>query len=177
MLALISPDMRPDSETPATAFLREEHRAIEPSLDRLETMLAAWKQNPLPQFRPLVRKIWPAVRLHDRNEEGIFFAAVRREFAAIVEKMEQQHADSAELGTHLADLLEIPEPSVRELSDMRKLGRRFHAITQHNFIEEERDLFRLADGLLSRNEQEGLYWMLLERRRADETALNRDRST
>jgi hypothetical protein len=62
---------------------------------------------------------------------------------AVADKMRRQHAEAAELAAHFEDAL-------REGRDAEAIAmaRRFHAIAQHNIIEEERDVFplRLAGG-------------------------------
>jgi hypothetical protein len=73
--------------------------------------------------------------------EAIFFDAIRGDFPAMVRKMEDQHEEARELGRHFDDPL---------------LRRRFLAIAQHNIIEEERDLFPLADRWLAAEDQQRL---------------------
>jgi hemerythrin-like domain-containing protein len=165
--------MRPDSATPATGLIQEQHRTIENWLDHLAGVLAGWTNDPLPLLRPLLRDIWPIIRAHYQNEEAVLFRALRRDLPDVVGKMEQQHAYAAELITSLEALLQIPQPTVRELHDIRNIANHFQAIAQHNIIEEQRELLRLADQLLSRTEQEGLYLQLVERR----AAASGDRST
>ena len=158
--------MRPDSATPATGFLRQEHRVQEGWLDQLSQLLEEWREDPLPALRPLMLDTWPPLRAHYHVEESVVFAALRRSLPDVVAKMEQQHAYAAEVASNLQAILDNPRPTVRELQDARRLGRQFHAIAQHNIIEEERELLRLADQHLSLSEQQGLYRQLFDLRRA-----------
>ena len=68
------------------------------------------------------------------------FERWRADFPDLVTKMEAQHAEARETAEHAESVLgsgAAPAQLVRAI-------RQFHAIAQHNIIEEERDLFRLA---------------------------------
>jgi hemerythrin superfamily protein len=158
--------MQPDSGTPATALIREEHRAIESRLDRLGEVLQDWTEHPVPLLRPAFLESLRVLLAHYQNEESVLFSALRRDLPELLDKMDRQHSYARELAATLEVLVENAQPTVRELSEMRRLGRQFRAIAQHNLIEEERDLLEIADRLLSRTEQQGLYLRMVERRSA-----------
>lgn len=116
------------------ACLLREHREIESRLDRFAASLEAGDQ----QFaHAIFLETWQLAREHYRREEGAFFAVVRPELPALAAKMERQHEEAREIAAHLENP-ELPEP------EWLSLARRWLAITQHNIIEEERELFVLA---------------------------------
>ena len=104
---------------------RAEHRELEAALDCLQ---AGWLEE---DFREVER----LAQAHYEAEEAGLFVALREVHPTMVEKMAAQHAESRELARAIAGCL----PAERMY-----LYRRFWAITQHNIIEEERDLWPLA---------------------------------
>ncbi|HZT29558.1 MAG TPA: hemerythrin domain-containing protein [Bryobacteraceae bacterium] len=152
---------------PATRLLREEHRTLESWLDQIARIQRDWLADPLPVLRVTVEEAWVLIRAHYAIEEAVFFSALRAHFGELVEKMEDQHERVRELAGHLEALLRVPEPSVREFQDLRRLTREFQSVAQHNILEEERDLFRLADRLLPAAEQQDLHQQMWERHSAE----------
>ena len=121
-----------------TDRLRSEHSEIELRLDRLAVALTSGSTA---AARTAYAEAWRLAREHYAGEEGLFFTAVRPQLPALTEKMERQHGEARELAGHLEDP-DLPE------SEWLWLARRWLAITQHNIIEEERELFPLAERLL-----------------------------
>lgn len=104
---------------------RREHRAIETHLDRLLDAL----RNGLP-WREHFREAWRLASEHYPREDAEVFQPKRDWPPA--RKMMAQHAEAAEFGQVLTATAD---------ADADRLARRFHAISQHNIIEEERDVF------------------------------------
>ncbi len=120
-----------------TAVSRTEHREIEPWLDRLH---AALKAGDLAAARTAFAEAWARASAHYGREDRALFAALRRHLPVLAVKMEAQHAEAREYAAHLVN----PEVTER---DWLLIARRYWAISQHNIIEEERDVFSLADRL------------------------------
>ncbi len=116
-----------------TAYLIEEHRRIEVELDRLADAIRSGE--PADQFRVVAR----LARAHYRTEEP-FLQRLSEISPVVGAKMSMQHADGVEIASRLEEA--IGEGNRR---DVLLLARRFHALVQHNIIEEERDVFPLAD--------------------------------
>jgi cell division septum initiation protein DivIVA len=118
---------------PATTQLKEEHRALEEHLDAL---LAAIRSGDglVESFR---RAEAPAAA-HYRQEES-FLERFSRYEPVLAAKMAAQHAEAMEIAARLEEAI-----AAGQSSDVLSLARRFHAIAQHNIIEEERDVFPLA---------------------------------
>jgi ribosomal protein L9 len=76
---------------------------------------------------------------HYRAEEGLLVEIARHD-AALAEKMAAQHAEALEMAAGLEEAV-----AAGQAGDVLRLARRFHAIAQHNIIEEERDVFPLAE--------------------------------
>ena len=72
--------------------------------------------------------------------------------------MDEQHEKVREVERYLAELLaERPQPpDSRWLNELRSFGIEFHYRIQHHIVDEEDQLLRLAEGLLTSEEQESL---------------------
>lgn len=116
-----------------TRSLTAQHRALEPGLDQLAAAIAGG--NPEAAFRAF----FPQLRAHYRTEEP-FLANLRDWHPALGGKMAAQHAEACEIASALEDAI-----AAGHRRDILLLARRFCAIVAHNMIEEERDVFPLAD--------------------------------
>ena len=76
---------------------------------------------------------------HYRAEEELLREIARHE-AALAGKMAAQHAEALEMAAALEETV-----AAGQADDALRLAKRFHAIAQHNIIEEERDVFPLAE--------------------------------
>jgi len=76
---------------------------------------------------------------HYRSEQA-FLDALSHEEPALAAKIAAQHAEALEIAAHLEEAL-----AAGQARDVARLVRSFHAITQHNIIEEERDVFPLVE--------------------------------
>jgi hypothetical protein len=117
----------------STVDLTARHRLLEPHLDRL--LAAIGTQNCEEQIRLTVPLV---VETHSLEEP---FLKSLAEFApAVAAKMTAQHAEAREIAFRLEEAM-----TQGQRRDVLLLARRFHAIVQHNIIEEERDVFPLCD--------------------------------
>ena len=103
----------------------------------LDDLLSAIEANA--GFLQSFRKAHTLATEHYRAEEG-FLAEIARHEAALAEKMAAQHAEALEMAAGLEEAM-----AAGQTGDALRLARRFHAIAQHNIIEEERDVFPLAE--------------------------------
>ena len=87
---------------------------------------------------------------HYRREHP-FLVILEQHVPKLAQKMKAQHEEALEMAARFEESL--IEGHTR---DALALARRFHAIAQHNIIEEERDVFPVADRCLSAAEQEAL---------------------
>jgi hypothetical protein len=113
---------------------RAQHRELEEVLDCLQ---AGWLEDDFLEAERLALAHYVA-------EESGLFAELREVHSPMVLKMTAQHDESRELARAIRDC---------QPSDRMYLYRRFWAITQHNIIEEERDLFPLAANHQARAER------------------------
>ena len=120
-----------------TERLAEEHRLLEELLDALETAIAGGNR-----IAECLEAAAGRARDHYERERPFLesLATVAPELAA---KLTAQHDEACEIAASFQEALR--EGQAR---DLPALARRFHAIAQHNVIEEERDVFPLADRLL-----------------------------
>jgi len=84
---------------------------------------------------------------HYGREEALL-ARLARHDPALAAKMAAQHAEALEIAGRAVECADQPG------GDLPYLARRFHAIAQHNIIEEERDVFPAAERCLTREEWE-----------------------
>jgi hemerythrin-like domain-containing protein len=75
---------------------------------------------------------------HYRKEER-FLKRFSRHEPGLAAKIAAQHAEAMEIAARLEEAI-----AAGQRSDVLSLARRFHAVAQHNVIEEERDVFPLA---------------------------------
>jgi hypothetical protein len=126
-------------------LLKEEHRALEEHLDEL---LAAIRSGD--GLVESFRRAEVLAVAHYRREES-FLKRLSRYQPALAAKIAAQHADAMEIAARLEEAI-----AASQRPDVLSLARRFHAIAQHNIIEEERDVFPLADRCFTEAEQRQL---------------------
>jgi ribosomal protein L9 len=117
-----------------TEASRRQHHAMEQLLDDLLSAIEADAG-----FLESFCKAHSLAAEHYRAEEGLLVEIARHD-AALAEKMAAQHAEALEMAAGLEEAV-----AAGQAGDVLRLARRFHAIAQHNIIEEERDVFPLAE--------------------------------
>jgi len=114
--------------------LANEHRPLEAALDRLAgTVLSGHIDT------ELLDSVANAIALHYLHEDE-FLVELEAQEPTLAAKLRAQHNEVMELSSQLQDSL-----SAGNAADVSYLARRFLAMAQHNMIEEERDVFPLAD--------------------------------
>jgi len=86
-----------------------------------------------------MRQLTELMARHYLTEER-FLAALGARDPKLAAKLRAQHDEALELGERLIESLEAGDAA-----EAVYLSRRFLAIAQHNMIEEERDVFPLAE--------------------------------
>jgi hemerythrin-like domain-containing protein len=96
--------------------------------------------------------------LHFEKEESLFYPKLRPAFPDLLAQMDLQHQDIREVEQHVAGMLaDAPElPKVRWLDELRRSGAELYDRIQHHIVDEEDQLFRVADTYLTPDEQETL---------------------
>ena len=125
--------------------LREEHRLIEESLDALQSAIAGGGDVP-----GLLRSCADLARAHYEREAQFLDCLVSYE-PAVTHKLRGQHEEAIEMAALFDEAI-----AAGQGRDAALLARKFHAIAQHNIIEEERDVFPLTERCFSAAEQEKL---------------------
>jgi hemerythrin-like domain-containing protein len=138
--------------------LREDHREMETHLDRLLAALQQPGPALIAEAQAAVRDIRRLYSIHFEKEEVVFYPSLRPTFPDLLAEMDQQHDDVREVAQHVGDLLSDPPPTPesRWLNDLRLFGTELYDLIQHHIVEEEDQLFRLAESRLSTEEQERL---------------------
>jgi hypothetical protein len=122
--------------------LREDHRPIEESLDALESAIAGGGD-----VAGLLRFCAGLARAHYEHE-GPFLECLGSYEPAITCKLRAQHEEAIEMAALFDEAI-----AAGQGRDAAVLARKFHAIAQHNIIEEERDVFPLTERCFSALEQ------------------------
>ena len=111
----------------------EEHRALEGLLDGLLASIRSG-DGLVESFR----RSAALAAAHYRREAG-FLERLSQSEPALAARITAQHAEAMEIAARLDEAI-----AAGQQPDVLSLARRFHAIAQHNIIEEERDVFPLA---------------------------------
>jgi hemerythrin-like domain-containing protein len=143
---------------PACEHLRKDHRAIEERLDILLAALLHLTPELIPEIQTIVRELQDLAAIHFEKEETIFYPKLRPLVSDVLDRMDLQHEEVRELERHLAELLAEPPqtPESRWLNELRSFGIEFHDRIQHHIVDEEDQLFRLAEDRLTAEEQQSL---------------------
>jgi hemerythrin-like domain-containing protein len=141
--------------------VRISARTIEPSGSARTSYLAALLHltpELIPEIQATVRELRVLAAIHFEKEETIFYPKLRPLLSDLLERMDLQHEEVRELERHLADFLAEPQqtPESRWQNELRSFVIEFHDRIQHHIVDEEDQLFRLAEELLTREEQESL---------------------
>src|ERR1039458_3965251 len=138
--------------------LRTDHRQMETYIDRLLTALRRAGRESVPDVQAAVRDIRRLSSIHFDKEELIFYPSLRPAFPDLLAQMDRQHEEVREVEQHVGDLLSDPPPvpDSRWLNDLKLFGTELCDLIQHHIVEEEDQLFRLAEGRLTTEDQERL---------------------
>jgi hemerythrin-like domain-containing protein len=142
----------------ACEHLREDHREMEAYLDRLLAALQRLGPERIAEAQAAVRDIRRLSSIHFEKEEVIFYPSLRPAFPDLLARMDQQHDEVREVAQHVGDLLSDPPPTPesRWLNDLKLFGTELYDLIQHHIVEEEDQLFRLAESQLTTKDQERL---------------------
>lgn len=146
--------------TPQSAcdLLRAEHRQIETQIDRLLTTVKHPDGGTVLQVRDAFAEIQNLMTSHAHKEEQVLYPYLRARFGELLAKMDQQHEYIAEVIESMEELTGmvgqgLPERQFRELI---RLSMELFNVIQHHIVDEEDQLFRLANLHLSALEQDNL---------------------
>ena len=122
--------------------LREEHRPIEESLDALHSAIAGGGD-----VAGLLRSCAGLARAH-YEREAQFLECLASYEPLLTRKLQGQHEEAIDMAALFDEAI-----AAGQGRDAAVLARKFHAIAQHNIIEEERDVFPLTERCFSAVEQ------------------------
>ena len=143
------------AERKASELLRSEHRRIEDVLDRLLSAAKHRGDNFVADLRAICADLDRLEEAHFRKEEGIFYPHLRPCCPRLLEEMDEQHAYAREIDRNLREVLAAISgtPSDRQRTELVRFAIELHDIIQHHIVEEEDQLFCIADAELSRETQ------------------------
>jgi hemerythrin-like domain-containing protein len=127
-------------------------------LDRLLAALRRAGSEWVPEAQAAVRDIRRLSSIHFEKEEVIFYPSLRPAFPDLLAQMDQQHEDVREVEQHIGELLSDPPPTPesRWLNEFRLFGTQLHDLIQHHIVEEEDQLFHLAESRLTAEDHQRL---------------------
>ena len=152
------------NETQASDLLRADHRKMETYLDSLLEALKHLSADRVVGIRRDFLGIQRLARLHFDQEERVFYPAVRSLAPQVLSQMDEEHEVIRQTERYLGELLgsfPVP-PTQRDLGELHRLGIEFHDAIQVHIIDEEDQLLKPADRLLSSPEQQRLAAAMLQ---------------
>ena len=131
---------------------------METYIDRLLTALRRAGPESVPEVQAAVHDIRRLSSIHFEKEEVIFYPSLRPAFPDLLTQMDRQHEEVREVEQYVGELLSDPPPTPesRWLNELRLFGTQLHDLIQHHIVEEEDQLFRLAESRLTTEDQERL---------------------
>lgn len=141
--------------TAACDHLRHDYRQIEEYLDRLFAAVTHPGPELVSQVRSAISSVQRLVAAHFEKEESLFYPKLRSAFPDLLGKMDLQHEDVRELDHVVSELLSDPPefPEARWADELRRSCIELHDRIQHHIVDEEDQLFRLADRDLTPEDQ------------------------
>ena len=138
--------------------LRADHREMEAYLDRFLAALHRPVPELIAETQAAVRDMRSLSSIHFEKEEAIFYPSMRSAFPGLLARLDLQHDEVREVERHVGELLSDPPPAPdsRWLNDVRMFGTELCDLIQHHIVEEEDQLFRLAESRLTAADQERL---------------------
>jgi hemerythrin-like domain-containing protein len=135
--------------------LRHDHRQMEEYLDRLFAAVSHPGPELVSQVRGAIGSLQRLEAAHFEREESLFYPKLRPAFPDLLGKMDLQHEDVRELDHLVSELLPDPPefPEARWADELRRPCIELHDRIQHHIVDEEDQLFRLADRDLTPDDQ------------------------
>ena len=146
------------NNTSASDLLRDGHRKIETYLDNLIQALKHLTADQVAGIRENFLAIRSLESIHFEQEELVFYPELRPKLPEILALMDREHEAVRETERSLDELLQsIPSsPVQRDLDELHRVGIEFHDAIQVHIVDEEDQLLKVADDLLSSSEQQRL---------------------
>jgi hemerythrin-like domain-containing protein len=120
---------------------------MEECLDRLFAAVSHPGPELVAQVRSAISSLQRLEAVHFEKEESLFYPKLRPAFPDLLGKMDLQHKDVRELDHLVSDLLSAPPefPEARWTDELCRSCVELHDRIQHHIVDEEDQLFRLAD--------------------------------
>jgi len=120
---------------------------MEECLDRLFAAVSHPGPELVAQVRSAISSLQRLEAVHFEKAESLFYPKLRPAFPDLLGKMDLQHKDVRELDHLVSELLsDLPEfPEARWADELRRSCIELHDRIQHHIVDEEDQLFRLAD--------------------------------
>jgi len=120
---------------------------MEECLDRLFAAVSHPGPELVAQVRSAISSLQRLEAVHFEKEESLFYPKLRPAFPDLLGKMDLQHKDVRELDHVVSDLLSAPPefPEARWTDELCRSCVELHDRIQHHIVDEEDQLFRLAD--------------------------------
>jgi hemerythrin-like domain-containing protein len=152
------------NNTKASDLLRADHRRIEDYLDNLILALKHLTEDKVGGIRQDFLAIQSLASVHFEQEERVFYPEVRPKAPQILAQMDKEHEVVRETETALRELLKaIPLAAAqRDLDELHLIGIEFHDAIQVHIVDEEDQLLKLADSLLTVTEQQRIATAMLQ---------------
>jgi len=146
------------SATSASDLLRSEHRLVEIQLDQLLDAVKHPTEDIVSDLRRALAGVQRLLQPHFEKEEGVVYPYVRAQLPELLSQLDEQHEYAREVEGHLVELLEAVQgaPNERQRDELVRFATELYDVIQHHIVDEEDQLLRLADSMLSQEEQTSL---------------------
>ena len=143
------------SDTAASDLLRADHRKMEKHLDLLLDALKHLGAERVAEIRRDFAELEKLAEIHFEQEERVYYPRVRALAPQVMDLMEEEHRVVRETERGLHELLEsFSDPATqRSLDELHRIGIEFHDAVEVHIIHEEDQLLKLADRMLTTEEQ------------------------
>jgi len=143
------------SATPASDLLRSEHRLVEIELDQLLLAVKHPADDIVSDLRRALAGVQRLLQPHFEKEEGVVYPYVRSQLPELLSQLDEQHEYAREVERHLAELLNAIQgaPNERQRAELVRFATELYDVIQRHIVDEEDQLLRLADSMLSQEEQ------------------------
>ena len=144
--------------TPASDLLRSEHRLVETELDHLLDAVKHPTVDIVSDLRQALSAVQSLLQPHFEKEERVVYSYVRSQLPELLSKLDEQHEYARALEGHLVELLAAIQvaPDERQRAELVRFATELYDVIQHHIVDEEDQLLRLADSMLSQEEQTAL---------------------
>ena len=142
-------------DTPASDLLRSDHRKMEQHLDSLLEALKHLNGTRVADIQQEFAAITKLAEQHFDQEERAYYPRVSALAPSVMTLLKEEHRVVRETEAALHEFLDaFPEPAPqRSLDELYRIGIEFHDAVEVHIVDEEDQLLKLVDEMLTEEQQ------------------------